>query len=285
MVSPCTPTPECLIENNVFEHLRHAMMVKTGANGNVFADNYSIDPHRSETISDYSGDISLHGHYAYANLFEGNIAQNIFIDHYRGPSGPYNTFFRNRAELYGFVITTSDNATDQQNIAGLEVTNTNFLYGMYTLNGSDHFEYGNYVTGDIVPVETDSLPDTSYYLSGLPSFWTQGLPWPSIGVPLEAGTYDIPAKQRHLGLNTMAGTRHYSALAIAPSPARSQITFSGWGEGPVTIIIFDLQGNKVLVQKKSNKRSLAVSHLESGAYIITFQDEKRFAAKKVFIVR
>ena len=280
-----THSGECLIENNVFEHLRHAMMVKTGANGNVFGYNYSIDPHRSETISDYSGDISLHGHYAYANLFEGNIAQNIFIDHYWCPSGPYNTFFRNRAELYGFVITASDNATDQQNVAGLEVTNTNFLYGMYTLNGSDHFEYGNYVTGDIVPVETDSLPDTSYYLSGLPAFWTQGLPWPSIGVPLEAGAYDIPAKQRHLGLNTMAGTRHRSALAIAPNPARSQIIFSGWGEGPVTISTFDLQGNKVLVQKESNKRSLAVSHLESGAYIITFQDEKRFAAKKVFIVR
>jgi hypothetical protein len=83
----------------------------------------------------------------------------------------------------------------------------------------------------------------------------------------------------------MAGTRHRSALAIAPNPARSQIIFSGWGEGPVTISTFDLQGNKVLVQKESNKRSLAVSHLESGAYIITFQDEKRFAAKKVFIVR
>jgi len=94
-----------LIVNNIFVYLRHAMMVKTGANGNVFAYNYSRDPFRSEAISDFSGDISLHGHYPFANLFEGNIIQNIIIDHYWGPSGPRNTFFRNRAELWGIIMT------------------------------------------------------------------------------------------------------------------------------------------------------------------------------------
>ncbi|MDZ7743421.1 MAG: glycosyl hydrolase family 28-related protein [Bacteroidota bacterium] len=78
----------CLIENNILRRLRHAMMVKTGANGNVFAYNYSIEPMRSEPIHDFSGDISLHGHYAFANLFEGNIVQNIIIDHYWGPPDP-----------------------------------------------------------------------------------------------------------------------------------------------------------------------------------------------------
>jgi len=48
------------------------MMVKTGSNGNIFSYNYSQEPTRSEPISDFSGDISLHGHYAFANLFEGN---------------------------------------------------------------------------------------------------------------------------------------------------------------------------------------------------------------------
>jgi len=57
---------ECYIANNIFKHLRHAMMVKTGSNGNVFAYNYSIEPFRSEPISDLSGDISLHGHYAFS---------------------------------------------------------------------------------------------------------------------------------------------------------------------------------------------------------------------------
>ncbi|MCX6145962.1 MAG: glycosyl hydrolase family 28-related protein, partial [Candidatus Kapabacteria bacterium] len=71
-----------LIENNVFKHLRHAMMVKQGANANVFAYNYSLEPNRSEPIADFSGDISLHGHYPFGNLFEGNICQNIIIDHF-----------------------------------------------------------------------------------------------------------------------------------------------------------------------------------------------------------
>ena len=37
-------TSECLITNNIFKHLRHAMMIKTGSNGNVFSYNYSIEP-------------------------------------------------------------------------------------------------------------------------------------------------------------------------------------------------------------------------------------------------
>ena len=50
---------ECLVQNNILKHLRHALMVKTGANGNVFGYNYSIEPYRSEPIHDFSGDISF----------------------------------------------------------------------------------------------------------------------------------------------------------------------------------------------------------------------------------
>jgi hypothetical protein len=70
----------CLIENNIFRKLRHSMMVKQGANGNVFAYNYSMEPNRSEFPSNYGADICIHGHYPFANLFEGNICQNIIID-------------------------------------------------------------------------------------------------------------------------------------------------------------------------------------------------------------
>src|SRR6185295_8942189 len=89
-------TGDCLVENNFFRHLRHAMMVKQGANGNVFAYNYSIEPTRTEFPYDASGDISAHGHYPFANLFEENIVQTLYIDQTWGPAGPYNTFFRNR---------------------------------------------------------------------------------------------------------------------------------------------------------------------------------------------
>src|SRR4029078_10246631 len=81
-----------LIEDNIFKKLRHAMITKQGANGNVFGYNYSLEPNRSEFPSDFGADLCLHGHYAFANLYEGNIGQNLTIDQTWGPSGPFNTF-------------------------------------------------------------------------------------------------------------------------------------------------------------------------------------------------
>ena len=180
----------CLVENNIFEHLRHAMMVKVGANGNVFGYNYSTDVYRSEWPHNYSGDISLHGHYSFCNLFESNIVQNIITDHAWGPSGPYNTFFRNRAELFGIFITSGTQTTNDQNYVGNELTNFDLFMGQYSLNGSGHFEYGNNVRGTITPSGTNYLADMSYYYVVKPDFWDENMAWPSIGIPnlLNSGT-------------------------------------------------------------------------------------------------
>ncbi len=190
---------QCLISNNIFKYLRHAMMVKTGANGNVFSYNYSREPIRSEPIPDASGDISLHGHYAYANLFEHNIIQNIIIDHYWGPSGPYNTLFRNRAELYGVLMTTNNEwETTEQNFVGNETTDTSPFHGQYFLTGSGHFEYGNNILGVTTPPATSDLSDSSYYLDQAPDFWPEASQWPSIGYPNELNSGSIPAHGRYL---------------------------------------------------------------------------------------
>ena len=85
---------ECLIENNIFRKLRHSMLLQSGANGNVFGYNYSRDT-KSDSHPSWAGDIALHGNYAYANLFEGNIVEHIWIDDsHDGITGPLNTFFR-----------------------------------------------------------------------------------------------------------------------------------------------------------------------------------------------
>ena len=201
-VTCATHSNEVLVEDNIFRHLRHAMMVKEGCNGNVFAYNYSIEPNRSEPIPEYSGDISLHGHYAYANLFEGNHVRNIITDHYWGISGPNNAIFRNRASLYGILMTNLDNSpidTDSMIYVGNEVTNTDFFfYGQYTLIGADHFQYGNNIKGTITPGGTSSLLDSSYYLPGKPDFWGISDPWPSIGYPNAIEEFTIPAEVRYL---------------------------------------------------------------------------------------
>lgn len=188
---------ECLITNNIFRYLRHAMMVKTGANGNVFSYNYSREVHRSEFLSNYGGDISLHGHYAYANLFEGNIVQNIQIDHEWGPSGPYNTFFRNRAENYGIIFSAGKPSTsNSEHIVGNDVTYNGIFLGPYTITGTGHIEYGNNIDGTIRPPGTNTLTDTSYYLTEEPVFWDVADSWPSLGIPNTLDTGTIPAKAR-----------------------------------------------------------------------------------------
>lgn len=180
---------ECLIENNVFSNLRHAMMVKQGANGNVFAYNYSFEPTRKELISNYSGDISMHGHYPFANLFEGNIVHNIMVDKYWGASGPDNTLFRNRVMLYGIIY--SPTAGNYHNIVGNEVTNRSFFMGKVLLPGTGHLIKGNAVGAK----SNQSIEEQSLYLKSKPKFWTAPIPFPSIGTP-NYNTSTIPAYER-----------------------------------------------------------------------------------------
>ncbi len=115
-------TGDCLIENNIFKHLRHAMLLQAGANGNVYAYNYSLQPTRTEFGNDMSGDIVLHGNYPYANLFEGNIAQNIVVDASHNKNGPTNVFFRNRAQHAGIAF--SSGSGDSSVVMYNEVTAT-----------------------------------------------------------------------------------------------------------------------------------------------------------------
>lgn len=144
------------VEGNTFEQLRHAMIVQAGANGNVFAYNHSVNPFWSQFPfpSNAAGDLVLHGNYPYLNLFEGNVVQNIVIDNSHGINGPYNTLFRNRAELYGIFMNTSP-ASNEQNFIGNQVTYTGSVtYGQYALQGTGHFAYGNQIKGTILPAGT-----------------------------------------------------------------------------------------------------------------------------------
>ncbi|WP_437313492.1 FG-GAP-like repeat-containing protein [Sorangium sp. So ce385] len=82
----------CLVMNNSFDRLRHAMILSLGANGNVLAYNRSTRPSMA--------DMSLHGTYPYDNLFEGNVATFGFVDDRGGRNGPRNVYFRNRLRAY-----------------------------------------------------------------------------------------------------------------------------------------------------------------------------------------
>jgi hypothetical protein len=189
---------QILVQDNVFQRLRHAMMVKQGANGNVFGYNYSTEVVRTEFPHDLSGDISLHGHYAFANLFEGNVVQNVIIDHYWGPSGPFNTFLRNRAEGYGILLGSlvpNAQLSDSQNFLGNEVTHQLGFSGYFLLTGEDHFSYANRLGDSTVPFAVDAFPDQTYYLHEKPAFFGESV-WPPIGIPQPYNWGMVPAQQR-----------------------------------------------------------------------------------------
>lgn len=226
---------ECLIIDNNFEHLRHAMLLQAGSNGNVFAYNYSRDQYWEEPgfPDNAGGDLVLHGNYPYSNLFEGNIVLSITVDQSHGINGPYNTFFRNRAVLYGIL---NDADSPSQNYIGNEITNDGFLLGLYGLAGDDHFEYGNNHRGDTKPAGTDDLTEASLYLDETPFYYTSYSSWPPIGYPNEMNSYDNEAKNNYFmdyeiqcenlyeDLNVVE-IETFSEISIYPNPTTGTLTF------------------------------------------------------------
>lgn len=174
---------DILVEDNIFYHLRHAMMVHVGAVGNVFAYNYSTDAVQGEHGDEQTlnqgwvpPDISLHGHYAQYNLFEANVVEEIGIADYWGPMGPGNTFYQNIAHREGVYIND---------------------YSHYQNLMSNHWsQFTNDGTSENLFVDSLFQEDTlSYYLDSRPDFWWDDLAWPVRPQSL-SDTLLIPAAKR-----------------------------------------------------------------------------------------
>ncbi len=187
-------TTNVLVENNIFDSLRHAMMVQTGANGNVFAYNYSAHPVQgapgdSLNVGWIPPDISVHGHYPFMNLFEGNDVMEIGISDYWGPAGPGNTYLRNRVRGEG--IFCYDHSHEQNligNTATALVNQDNTCLQMV--------EYGN-IINDNYPEDQRTEPDLpdSFYLDKTPGFFND-FTWPPFG-PDSKKNNILPAQKRY----------------------------------------------------------------------------------------
>jgi len=187
-------TTSTLVENNVFDSLRHAMLVQVGANGNVFGYNYSINPVQGDgetnlNIGWIPPDISIHGHYTFMNLFEGNELEEIGIADWWGPAGPGNTYFRNKVNGEGIFYYDESH---YQNVIGNVTTQ---------ITDDDNkskfkLEHGN-VVEDMVIWDPD-IPDHnlpySYYLDSVPAFF-RDVSWPPFGPDINK-TNKLPAQIR-----------------------------------------------------------------------------------------
>ncbi len=188
-------TTDNLIENNIFNHLRHAMLVQIGSNGNVYGYNYSINTVQGTGETNLNvgwtpPDISIHGHYSFMNLFEGNDVRKIGIGDYWGPAGPGNTFLRNRVSGEGIFYSDHSNF---QNLIGNQTTSIENEKN----SSKNQLEYGNLIGSNNKGNDTitnKTLPN-SLYLKTMPAF-LDAKTWPAFGPDIPNGR-KLPAQIRY----------------------------------------------------------------------------------------
>jgi hypothetical protein len=277
-------TSECLIEDNVFDRLRHALLLQAGANGNVLAYNSSTDPVQATAPTNLSPDMVLHGNYPFQNLFEGNLFQTISIDNSHGANGAYNLFFRNRAEAFGLSVSAANSGN--QNFVGNEIPNTGTFMGNYLLTGAGHFEYGNNVRGVVLPAGTTALPDSSYYLTARPTFFTPADTWPAVGWPAVLGSGTNPARRRALGsanptvcasgrpLGVGANDKSSDRLrpVFLPNPAVGGEVRLAQAAGAVRVVALDVWGQRVAEATIAPGAALPLTGWTAGLYILRLTD-------------
>ncbi|MGB0431877.1 MAG: T9SS type A sorting domain-containing protein, partial [Bacteroidia bacterium] len=266
---------DCLIENNIFSTLRHAVLFQAGANGNVVAYNYSIKPFWNEPNfpENAAGDIVLHGNYPFGNLIEGNIAQNIVVDDSHGKNGPANLFMNNTAELYGFFI--NPNAADSQIIIDNKITNKAFLKGNYYVFGEGHYEYGNKVKSKYVPSNTTESEYGSFYRSKYSCKLSSEYRIKA-EMRYKEGIYtecwedtrisdDATFNEGYVGIDN----HQNSELSLYPNPAQHSITIET--VQPVLITVYNLSGAQILT---TNQKVIDVSNWQKGTYLFIIKEKE-----------
>jgi hypothetical protein len=163
------------------------------------AYNYSKDTKQKDNGKEYSWgpDISMHGHYAYMNLIEGNSVETLMISDFWGPTGPGNIYFRNfirdeydMGNKYSRVYRLS---TIKQNLIANSLSE---ISGSYEDGTYENFEHGNVVRGRGETVWDENTANhslvNSYYLNAKPSFL--GDKWPLYG-PKIGFSETLPAQE------------------------------------------------------------------------------------------
>lgn len=261
---------DCLVQNNIFEHLRHSILLQAGPNGNVIAYNYSRDPFWTDVSlpSNAAGELVLHGNYPYANLFEGNYLRNIVSDNSHGLNGPDNTFFRNKVYdgfffLQSVVEPILINNIIPSNSLYIDFTNTQLIYP-------------NWINDDIYPLNAEVISTSSLFLNTVPEYF-DGLEFPAIDLFQINYQPSNPAYYRYQNNQLTAcqqSTTSYStptAFSKEPFPNPTSGILELPAFDSVLVNVFDAKGN--LIQSYTNSSQLDLSHLPTGIYFIGLQDD------------
>jgi len=223
-------TTNCLIENNIFRYLRHALVAGAGSNCNVWAFNYSREQHYTTPGWPTYRDLDLHAKYPFGHLFEHNVIEMIGADNYHGDNGPYNAFVRNHSYDGNISLDMVDKAMEDWSSLGniYDDSPLNSVYQQYVDPPiCDIFGFfNNYTAGYSHNVchthfnDSDAeLYDVSYYYSSRPNFLPLSYTWPAIGPKISSTqlTQSIPAKDRY---------NEYKKTYL-PYPTPKPLTLSG----------------------------------------------------------
>jgi hypothetical protein len=286
-----------LVENNVFEHLRHAMIVQVGAGGNVFGYNYS----RDEVADGIPlADLSLHGHYPNFNLFESNVVQSVGVADYWGPAGPGNTFLRNTVETGEVNV---EDHSDGQNFIGNVLVSPASGSAVLRVNStvSGTLMHGNRIGGVVQwdpSVPDRDIPD-SYYLEHKPYFFGSSA-WPSTDAQSDIVT-GLPAVERYWAGRPVdesswtASPDSGLGLCVFPNPNAGR--FKTWiflpASGPASLRLCDVLGRTVRILMdgpfEGGSRILELDpwpgeRPSSGVYMLVLRSGIRMLGRKIVIL-
>ncbi|MBU4487204.1 MAG: glycoside hydrolase family 55 protein, partial [Candidatus Delongbacteria bacterium] len=133
-----------LIEDNVFYHLRHSMILVDNSYFNVLGYNASFDPYTSQGLfgsNNWCGDVTFHGYHSdivsngpWSNLVEGNRLGTVHFDYTdlgggAHGNGDLNNIFRNSATETGLRISQAwENVSGDANINENQNVMNNYFY-------------------------------------------------------------------------------------------------------------------------------------------------------------
>jgi hypothetical protein len=280
----------CLIENNIFTFLAHAMVVEAGANGNVFAYNYSSQTYweKEDEESNNSADILLNGNYPYANLFEGNVVQNIAVTANYGKNGP-NSFYMNWAELFGFRI--EKDAGDSFNLIKNRIINNLPQFGKLQFSGKGHYENR---TLWLAKVRVDSIADftrKSLYLNDSIRF-TGGMKKyrifaekrddQKVYVQCTDSSKLEPTSKTDYKDMVSVNSVSKKGVELYPNPANDILNIKTYDSPSIEGSIIDQTGKTVLL---FNQTTIDLSALENGLYFIELKTEKGVIRERLLVIR
>ena len=199
-------TTNCLVENNIFRHLRHSLVAGGGSNCNVWTFNYSREQYSTSSPPTYR-DLDLHAKWPFGHLFEHNIVETIGADDCHGANGFYNTFVRNFVTENGITIKKMEYWSTLGNIKYSDpLYAPSHTYDHPPITDIFGFKNSyilavihNSITGYPLNGNNCELKDVSYYYSERPSFLSTNYTWPALGCNYSYGvslTQNIPAKNR-----------------------------------------------------------------------------------------